>query len=683
MYAPSFITMLHLFLCSILSIFSSVQPFICIEKDTILPYFLEDIVVVSEKYSSPIKNADTRTIKLDMEYMHHLPKMLGNADPLRYAQMLPGIQTSSEYDSGIHIYGNDNSHNVISLEAVPIYNPSHLLGLFSVFNSAHFSRMTVTKSATASDGYSRIGGIINMELHDEVPEKFNGEFSLGLMSSQGTAKIPIGKKAAVFTSLRLSYLNLLYGSLLRLDDASLLYSFGDVNVTYFQKIKENQTLHIDFYTGIDNAKLQDPGTNLYFDTNAKWGNMIGAAHWNYKFNGGNTKHSLYFTGFRNNINLKGSYNLQVPSEIYDFGYRSESTYKNWKCGASIINHNITPQVPLFDNQNIHNSNNVNIQNVWEGALSAGYSGRFFSDFYYDVALKGDVYTDFRDYCYSALNPFVRFGFEKRKFGKMEFLYSTQHQYLLNCGFTSLGMPVEFWIGADSDYKPQYSHNFQLAYKRDLFNGKYDISVEAYYKRLYNQVEYKGSPLDILNKQYSLNKVIICGDGYNYGANVMINKLTGKLTGWVAYSFGRALRRFDVYGNKWFPSNHERIHELNIVATYKVGKRIDVGGTFSYASGAPFTSVKYFYFMNGNVLTEFGEHNANRLKDYMRLDLSVNYDIIKNEERTFGANLSLYNALCRKNELYYGLRFYDDASFKFRRYAFFTTILPSVSFYYKF
>lgn len=617
-----------------------------------------------------------------MEYMHHLPKILGNADPLRYTQMLPGIQTNSEYDSGIHIQGNENSHNIVSISGVPIYNPSHLLGLFSVFNSTHFSRMAVTKNTTASDGHSRIGGVINMELHDELPLKTNGDFAVGLMSSQGTMQIPIGKKAALFTSIRLSYLNLFYSSLLKMDYGKLLYSFGDANITYLQKIKENQILHIDFYTGIDDAKLNDPTSNIYFNTSVKWGNMLAAAHWNSKYENGFLKQSLYFSGYSNLVNLKSSYSLKAPSEIYDFGYRAEGCYKKIKYGVSVINHNITPQYPYFEEQNILNSAKPVEQKTLETTLFAEYSGKVFRRLNYDVALKGDVYTNLKDYTYPALNPYLKLGYEGRSFGNMEFSYSIQHQYLLNCGFTALGMPVEFWIGVDTDYKPQYSHNFQLNYKRELFRGKYDISFEAYFKRLYNQIEYKGSPLDILNKQYSLNSVIISGDGYNYGANIMINKLTGKLTGWVAYSFGRALRQFDIYGDKWFPSNHERIHEVNVVATYRINKNFDVGGTFSYASGTPFTSVKHLFFINGNVLSEFGEHNANRLRDYIRLDLSVNYDIIKKDNKNLGVNLSLYNALCRRNEIYYGLRIYND-SFKFRRYAFLTTILPSVSLYYKF
>lgn len=617
-----------------------------------------------------------------MEFMHRLPKILGNADPMHYTQLLPGIQTNAEYDAGLHIQGCENSHNIISIAGVPVYNASHLLGLFSTFIPSHFSRMSIIKNATAGEGYSCIGGILSMELHDTIPQKTKGEFSVGLMSSQGTIKIPFGKKAALFTSMRLSYLNMLYSPLLKIDNGQLFYSFGDINATYLQKIGKKHTMQIDIYSGFDKAEIKYPTSKLYFNTQTTWGNSLGAIHWNSSFPKVTLDHSIYFSGYRNRLNITGNYNVALPSEIYDVGYRSKATFKNFETGISIINHNTTPQSPEFKNSSIITDETDYRQHTLESSIFAKYKGCFFNKLYYDVALKGDLYSDMKGYTHTALNPFAMIAYDTWKTGRFELCYSHQHQYLLNCGFTNLGMPVEFWISADTKNKPQHAHNFQLCYKREIFNGKYDIKFEGYYKILYNQIEYNGSPLDMLSQKYSLDNIIISGDGYNYGANIMLNKLSGNLTGWISYSYGRALRKFDIYGNKWFSANHERIHEVNLVATYNIGKRFDIGGTFVYASGTPYTSIKYFYIMNENILTEFSGHNENRLKDYIRLDISANYDIIKNEKRTAGINLSIYNVLCRKNEIYYGLKAKNN-SFRFQPTSFLTNILPSISFYYKF
>lgn len=663
-----------------LILFFSMQAY-CIEQDTI-SHFLEDLVITSERNTSPLKSGDTRVIKLDMEFMHRLPKILGNADPMHYTQLLPGIQTNAEYDAGLHIQGCDNSHNIISIGGIPVYNASHLLGFFSTFIPSHFSSMSITKNATADRGYSCIGGILDMEPYDSIPQKTNGEFSVGLMSSQGTARIPLGRKAALFTSVRLSYLNLLYSPLLKIDDGQLNYSFGDINATYLQRIGKNHTLHIDIYSGIDNAEIKDPTSKLYFNTQTSWGNALGAVHWKYKFNKGTLKQSIYFTGYGNKLRLTGNYHVKLPSDIYDIGYRSNITLRNIEAGISVINHNTTPQAPDYSNSSLVTNNSVYKQHSLESSIYAKYNGNVFNNIYYSIALKGDLYSDLNGFTYPAINPYAMLAYDTWRAGRIEFSYSHQHQYLLNCGFTALGMPVEFWISADAKNKPQHAHNFQLSYRRELFNGKFDLGIEAYYKKLYNQVEYNGSPLDMLNKEYSLDRIVINGNGYNYGANIMLNKLTGKLTGWVSYSFGRARRNFTAYSDKWYPANHERIHEVNLVASYKIGKRFDIGGTFVYASGTPFTSIKYFYIMNENILTEFGEHNANRLADYIRLDISMNYDFLKKENRTAGINLSVYNALCRKNEIYYGLKATDEG-FIFKPTSFLTRILPSISFYYRF
>ena len=652
-----------------------------IELDT-LSHFLEDIEITVERNTSPLKGSSTRAIKMSTEYLHRLPKILGNADPMRYTQMLPGIQTNTEYDAGLHIQGCENSHNLISIEGTPIYNASHLLGIFSTFIPSHYSNMSISKNATAAEGYSYIGGIMNMESGDTIPTNTNGEFTIGLMSSQGTMRAPLGKNALLTTSLRISYLNLLYKPLLKIDEGQLLYSFGDINLTYLQKIGNRHTLQADFYSSYDKASVKELTNKNYLNSETTWGNALGAIHWNYRFGQGNLKQSIYFSENRNNLSLKGIYKIGLPSQIYDFGYRSKVTLDNIEIGLSIINHNVTPQVPKFTDEHRVSNETEYKQHTIEGSIYAKYSNEIFKCINYDIALKGDLYSDLEGYTYTALNPYAMIAYDSKKAGRFELSYSHQHQYLLNCGFTSLGLPIEFWISASADNKPQQARCLQFCYNREIFNGKFDISLEGYYKRLYNQVEYNASPFDILNDNYDLNKIITSGHGYNYGVNIMLNKLTGKLTGWASYSFGRARRKFNTFGNKWFSASHERIHEVNAVVTYRIGKRLDIGGTFTYASGTPFTSAKYIYIINNNVLYEFGEYNANRLKDYIRLDLSVNYDIIMNKKNTAGINLSAYNVLCRKNETYYGVQATEN-SISFQAKAMLPCILPSISFYCKF
>ncbi len=647
-----------------------------------VPKFLDSLVVSANRYSSPIKSIGMQGVSMDMDFMHRMPKILGNADPMRYTQLLPGVQTNNEYDAGLHIHGCENSHNLISIADVPIYNAAHMLGLFSTFNASHFSKMSVKKQITAEDAISRIGGVMNMVHSDTVPEKTNGEFSVGLMSSQGTIRVPINEKSALFASLRLSYLNLLYGSLLEIDGSKLEYSFSDLNLTYLNNINKNHRLYIDFYTGNDNATLKDKNSELYYNTTMRWGNMLAAAHWEYEKDNNKVKQSIYYTGYYNRMQMRGKYDFRLPSGIYDFGYKIDAKIDNIDFGINVIKHHISPQAPEIDSYNIH-KNSVRQQQAIELSGYAQYVGKITDNISYDIAIKGDYYHNSEEsYSYSSLNPSASLTYKEAYLGELYFLYTKQHQYLLNCGFTNIGFPVEFWFGSNKKNRPQIAHNLQLIYKRDLLESKYTIDLELYYKKLYNQIEYNSSPLDLLNTEYNLNNNLLHGKGYNYGVNISINKCSGRLTGWLAYSYGRALRKFDTLGDKWFPANHERVHELNSVVAYRINKKMDIGANLIFASGTPFTVPKYFYIINGNVITEFDEHNAARLKPYMRLDLSFNYDIVNTDDKTSGINISLYNALFMSNSLYYRFKVYEGG-YALRGVAFLSRILPSISYYYKF
>lgn len=642
---------------------------------------LQEVVVSAGRYVSPIRNADMKIVEWDMDFMHRLPKIMGNADPVRYSQLLPGVQTNAEYDSGLHIYGCENSHNLVSISGVPVYNASHMLGLFSVFNASHFSKMQVKRQATASEASNCIGGIMNMELGDSIGHGVKGEIALGLMSSQGTIKIPVSKKSALTASLRLSYLNLLYGSLLKIDGNELKYSFMDANITYVHRINNNNKFFADFYTGYDNASYAGNGSELYLNTAMRWGNMLAAAHWHYDNSRLNIRQSIYFTGYKNRFHMGGVHEFKLPSQIYDFGYNLSAGLYGFKFCLNLIEHHISPQEPQYS---LLTKKNGNLrQFARECSFSSGYKGKITERLSYDITLKGSYYRDCEDdYSSSSLSPSIVLAYTNAKSGNLMFIYSKQYQYLHNNGFTNMGFPVEFWYGSSSVNKPQWAHCLQLLYQKELFDNKFILDVGLYYKKMYNQTEYCASPLDFLNKQYDPNSSLLHGKGCNFGINISLNKCSGSVTGWLAYSYGRALRKFEHLGDGWFPANHERMHELNSVVAYHINEKIDVSANFVYASGVPFTAPKQFYMVNGNLITEFGEHNANRLKSYIRLDLSFNYDLIRTKETCLGLNLSLYNAFWNSNHIYYSFKVYKG-QYAFRGVSFFTRMLPSVSCYYKF
>lgn len=648
-----------------------------------LSLHLDSVTVVSKRVTSSLKGSAGTTLYWDMDMMHDLPKILGNADPLHYTQLLPGVQTNSEYDAGLHVQGCDNGHNFVSLGDVPVYNASHLLGFFSVFNASHFPAMRFDKSSIKATTANRLGGTLNMELPEERPQRINGEFSVGPMSSQGTFRIPVGKSDALFVSLRAAYLNLLYGQWLKFDNEKIDYNFQDYNVTYLHNTKNGNKLWLNFYYGDDNVGLYEEDTES--TTSLKWKNLLSSVHWQRRTpRDMKITRSIYLTRYNNRMSLDmPGAAFALPSHIYSYGYKEKIESERIKTGFEVILHRVKPQSPEIGGKYLIKQAPQKEMKAEEYIAYADYSqplGRWVLN----GGLKGTIYHNSSERrTYYSLDPSVSATYKIDNNSTLRASYGWQHQYLARAGFSNIGLPSEFWLSSGKFNKPQYAQSVSLSYETLLFDGDYSLSAEAYYKDLHHQIEYNGNILDFLTESYSLKEALLVGNGENYGINIMVNKRTGKLTGWLSYAWGRAFRTFDKFGlNKKYPAAHERIHELNAVATYRFNDKWSVGGTFVYASGTPFTAPKHFYIMNGQLLSEFGEHNTNRLKPYCRLDLSANYSLKKKGDFESGINFSIYNALLNENDIFYRLKIYES-KFYYSPTHFLMKILPSISYYCKF
>lgn len=644
---------------------------------------LDSIVVTARRVTIPIKIVTGKTMSWDMNMMSEMPKILGNADPIHYAQMLPGIQTNAEYQSGINIQGCENSHNYISVSGVPIYNINHLLGFFSTFNASHFPSMSLQKTATTAAAPNRMGGELTMELPSKIPEHVSGEASVGMMSSQGTVRMPIRNKTLITLSLRASYLNLLYSRWLKAGENQIRYSFYDANATLLHQINSRNTLIVDFYNGMDYAKMGD--SNYLADLSARWGNNMQALHWIHKSpNHFTMKHTLYHTQYINRFALNfETLKAKLPSSINDFGYRGSLNWKRLTSGIDFAYHDIHPQEPDIEGYLNTTTESNDARKSIEMSIYVDYKQPVSDEISFSAGLRGNLYSVMHNASYLSADPSVTFLYNKNTW-QITANYSMRHQYLFQTGFSSMGLPTEFWLSCDKNLKPQYTHSFSLSSGVYMFGRRYRLSVDLYYKKLYNQIEYNGTVLDFVNTVYDLQKVLLHGKGENYGANLMFSKSTGSLTGWISYSYTRAQRTFtDVGFNNTYPANHERPHEINCVATYALGNHWSFGGTFVYASGTPFTAPLYFYLLNDNIISQFSEHNSHRLKPYCRLDLSINYKWQGRICRESGVNLSLYNALSHHNDLFHYLKVRSDGSFSYRPVTFVMDILPSISYYCKF
>lgn len=648
-------------------------------------HLLDSTVVAARRHTSAISTG--ATLKADIGGLSRLPSLLGNNDPVRFVRLLPSVQTGSDVDAGIHIQGCDNGHNMVSMDGVPVYGATHILGLFSVFNPSHFSTMSYS---TVAQGLGRLGGSIDMVPAIDTARRFGGDFSVGLVSASGTLKAPLGRKAAVAFSARRSFLNLLYRPFLKIDKDPFRYGFDDFNLSFRYAPGERDEIRAQAYYGSDDVLYSSPANDLYLGL--RWWNGLGSVKWIHSAGRLTLTQDLYATLFGLDVDLSHSYlKGKIPSFIRTYGYKAGVSIPYFDFSASIAFHHALPQAVNVTSSDMLLAPVQKEQKALEGSLGASAelpAGQYFT---FKAGALGQWYLSPEKRSFWYISPYGSIAANLYRGGKVVLSGGAASQMLFQTGITNLGFPMEFWFLAGDYSEPQRSVYGSLAYNLALPRAGLDLSAELYYRRLYHQVEYGGNLLDFLSTAYSLESMILKGDGWNYGLNLMLHKNSGRLTGWASYSLGRSLRRFEG-SDEVFPSNHERIHEFNLAATWSQ-KRWDAGAVFTAASGTPFTAPEAIYLTGGQFICTFGPHNAARVRPYTRLDVSFRWYFRNDGRVRHGIGMSIYNVYAARNDISYRLmtgdeipedyRVDSEPTYSYRPYYFALRIMPSINWFYKF
>lgn len=662
--------------------------------DTLNHYGLQAVEIRGKRLRSQLREIEGTSI-ISMSLMDEMPHILGNADPLHYAQLLPGVQTNSEYDAGLHIQGCDNSHNYVSLGGAPVYNAAHLLGFFSIFNAGHFTEMSLQKSPVSASFPNRLGGRVDMLTPTWLAAEdslsvgaVHGELSVGPMSSQGTLRLPVGKRSLLLLSARAAYLNLLYSKWLEVDGDEVKYDFSDYNLSYITQLDDANVLKFEGYWGYDKMKVGQASHGL--QGKLKWNNTMVALHWYSRSNDGleerkkdwSMEQMVYYSRYANRLNVNEySFQVGMRSFIFDLGYKGNFSCGRWSVGAEVIRHQLLPQDVGITGNLANYQTDAQHQQATETSAYLQYCQPLGENLLMELGARVSGYHCQKSF-YRVM-PHLKFNYGLSQSAKLNLNLGIRNQYLFQTGFSSAGLPTEFWFAADQNHRPQYAYHAALQGEFWFAEKEYRLSVETYYKWLMNQIENNSNMFDILFSSYSFDGSLLHGKGYNYGLNLLLEKRRGKLTGWLSGSLGRAMRKFDGEQYQgWYPAGHERIYELNAVATYRINRRVSLGTTYVLASGTPYTKVNYAYLMSGNLVTEYGPHNGGRVKPYRRLDLSVSYDFATKGSIRSGINFSLYNVTMHGNDLFYRIKVYDN-HVRYNGFKFLMPIMPSINYYCKF
>lgn len=673
---------------------------------------LEEVVVTADPEDSNVRSTQMSVNKLDMREVSAIPVIFGEKDIVKTIQLLPGIK-SSEGGGGFFVRGGSADQNLILLDEAPVYNASHLLGFFSVFNSDAIKDLTIYKGHIPAEYGGRASSVLDIKMKEGNNKKFAAQGGIGLISSRATIEAPIVKdKGSFVVSGRRTYVDM-FLKLSNDEDLknSVLY-FYDLNAKANYKIGEKDRVFVSGYFGRDNFGFDD---QFGFD----WGNATATARWNHLFNDRlflNT--TAVFSDYNYDVEImaeeeEGEMNgFKVMSAIRDISLKEDFEYyispeNTLRFGVSAIRHNFLPGEIVPQGDSYINPQELQRKYAWETAayisedlnvspslnVNAGLRYSWFAQvgpgeiFTYDE--DGDV-VDSRIYksgeivkSYGGLEPRLGVTYLLNETTSVKASYGRNRQYLHLVSNSNAGTPIDLWIPSSNNVKPQIADQIALGYFRNFDNNTFEGSVEVYYKDMQNQVDYKTGAELVFNE--NVESQLLFGKGWSYGAEFFLRKNKGDLTGWISYTLSKTERKFDgVDYGEVYPASWDRPHDFSIVGMYQLNRKWNLSAAFVYRSGDAVTYPVGKYESKGEVINLYDKRNNSRLPDYHRLDLGATMKLKSNERFESDLNFSVYNAYARKNAFIVNFRESreDPSKTEAVKFSLFS-ILPSITYNFRF
>ena len=651
--------------------------------------FTLDEIEVSARRPDLMKMADgSESLSADGILLR--ARTLGEADFITALKMLPGVSSGGDYGSGLVVDGAAPSQSLYRLDGVPVIFPYRFGGIFSTFNPYHFRSARFERFAHGASFPSRLGADADMISHNR-PEHLQATLNLGLISSSAGARIPAGKRLDISVAGRISYLDLLYGSLLKMQDTGIAYDFADINLTANYRASSADLLQLNLFFNHDHLTIADD--NYAMDLHMKWHNSLVALSW-LRSGDLSWKATVYHSGFGNTLSIQmPSIDISLPSAIRNAGMlfalttpRLASGRLEAETGIEANLYSITPQYGKISIAGTGNS--PAIQNALEIRPYADIIWQISDRIDLKAGISIPVYTSRRQHSRRSwlASPSPRATLSWHPHGHTFRLHAGYYtQFLHQTGFSEMGLASNFWTAADSDMKPQRSQQISAEWSRPLFNALFTAECAIYYKHITGQTEYQGDILEIINNTYDVFAHIVPTHGYNYGMNLAVRRDFGRFTGIAGYSFGVARRKFSSSRNAdigWFDAITSPGHSLDVSMSLNLGPHWSAGARFVFASGRVYTPVEHTYIIAGNIARQYAPHNSSRLPSYQRLDLSANYTFRSGGRLPLrhNLNISLLNAYGHKNVemIMYSYR-KEQMNLQPRRQLSLYRFLPSISY----
>ena len=668
---------------------------------------LAEVVVKATKSDEIQEVSQMSAVNVPVDQIKNLPALLGQVDVLKVLQLMPGVK-SSEGSTGLYVRGGGPDQNLMLLDGVPVYNASHLFGFLSVFNADAINRVDLIKGGFPARYGGRLSSVIDINMKDGNMKELHGEGSVDIIAAKVTVEGPITKdKTSFLVSARRTYLDALVSPFVRAKssgDDRLGYFFYDLNTKVNHIINKRNRIYLSTYWGDDKAyaKSRDDSTRKFDDQyGLRWGNIITAFRWNNivgprLFSNVTATYSRYrFNVFSKEKDGNDYYKTDYYSGIRDWALKLDYDFMPTpnhyiRYGASAIVHKFSPGAYTYRIEDMAQDTTLGGKTMNAAELSAYIE----DDFKLTEALKVNAGVHLSSFTvqnrwYHSVQPRIsgRYLLSPNFSVKASFASMMQYIHLLtNAG---LGLPTDLWVPSTVDVKPQRANQYAIGLARN-FKSVYEISLEGYYKRMYNLIDYKDGT-SFLNVQTDWqDKVAKNGKGRSYGAELLAQKKVGKVTGWVGYTLSWTYRQFDELNNgKWYPYKYDRRHDVSVAMTHAWNERMDFSAVWVYGTGNAITLPTAVYqgaqtSAAGSYrepLNYYGDRNSSRMRAYHRLDISFSF--WKNTK--WGRSkwtLAFYNLYSRRNPFFMDLSSDAQNNPKFVQYSLFP-IIPSIAYAFKF
>ncbi|MFK7921989.1 MAG: TonB-dependent receptor [Bacteroidia bacterium] len=638
------------------------------------------------------EETEMSVVDIPLRQIKAMPTLLGEVDVIRAVQMMPGVQSGNEGNTGLYVRGGGPDQNLILLDGAPLYYVSHLGGIFSVFNADALQQVRLIKGGFPARYGGRLSSVLDIRMKDGNLKKWEGTGNVGLIASRLLLQGPLIKdKASIMISARRTYLDLLSRPATWFAterESSFGYYFADFNAKLNYIISPKDRIYLSTYIGDDVFGVKVRTENGTFgaddyekeslDIDLSWGNRLYSFRWNHLwgprlFSNLTVTHTFYRFALRNQASYQDSgtrseADVSYNSGIRDIGLKYEFDFyphpkHQIRFGVHANYLQYSPGIRgvylgFNDTTAVDNNEGNEVLRPWQNAIYFEDEWRPNSNFSVHAGIRG-VHYWIKQKSYFSVQPRLSLRYQAAPNLSLKASFAVMTQYLHLLTNSGLGVPSDLWVPATDEIGPQQAWQVAVGTASSLWDDKFNFTIEAYYKKMQGLISYEAGASPISGGIEWQEKVVTGGTGQAYGGEALLQKKYGNTTGWIGYTLSWNWRTFaDLNRGQTFPYKYDRRHDASVVISHKFNERISLSGSWIFGTGNAITLATGAYnslysdYSPVNLIEIYGEgRNDFRMPAYHRMDIGINFSKPKKwGSRTW--NISFYNAYSRRNPYFY-------------------------------